>query len=127
MYRANALVELENGLKIRPELSADHRYVIGKELADNPEKQEEWAEISINEKLTPAELRMSIQRGTLVKGLRNERSPGIITFESVFMQFQRAVRQYGGIDEIRKMNEDERERIADLLEPVTEFISQIKG
>jgi hypothetical protein len=125
VYRANALVALESGLKLKADLSQELRYVIGKELADNPEKQEEWANIAVAEKLSPAELRMSIQTNKVVHGLRSERSPGIVSFESVSMSFQRAVRQYGGTEHIRQMDAEDRAKIVKLLEPVTRFIAAI--
>lgn len=125
VYRAESLASLESGVKMKPNLTAELQYVLGKDLADSPEEQERWANIAVEEKLTPAELRLSIGRNEVVHGLRGERSPGIVTFESVSMQFQRALRQYGGVEAVQRMNKAERENIASLMAPITSFVGQI--
>lgn len=125
VYRANAVIALEDGVRVRADITAEHRYVLGKELADHPEKQEEWAATAAREKLTPAELRISIGRGEVVRGLRNERSPGIVTFEAVQMMFRKAVQQYGGTKKIATLPVDVRAKIRDLLRPVVELVDEL--
>lgn len=121
VYRANALLALDSGVKLKPALTNEHRYVLGRSLADSPEKQNEWADTALRENLNPTELKLSIEQGRLVRGLRNERSPGVVTFESVLMMFQRAVKQYGGAKKIKQLPDDEISRIRDLLQPVVNF------
>ena len=95
-------------------LSPEHQYVLGKDL-ETPEERDKWAKIAEEQKLSPADLRTSIEVGEVSRA--KDRDKGLLSFELVLGTFIRCKKGY----DVEKMTQDQRNQIAALLLPIMEF------
>lgn len=99
-------------------LSLEHQYVLGKEL-ETHEEREKWAKIAEEEKLSPADLKTSIEVGEVSRA--KDRQKGLLSFELVLGSFIRCKKNY----DVTVMSKQQREQIAALLLPITEYRNQL--
>lgn len=116
-YNALAISSLSESPIIKG-LSLDHQYILGREVEDE-KKREEWASMVVENKLTPADLRLSIQHGKITRSRSKEH--GVISMEAVVALFLRCRKNY----DVRKMRKRDREELVKIVTPLREFIEEL--
>lgn len=81
-----------------------------------------WARIAMEQRLTPAQLRLSIVHGEVVdREATRLLSTGMITIQGIRQSFDIWYRRVGGINGVRKMDLDHQIEIAEELDSIMEF------
>jgi hypothetical protein len=120
-HHALAISSLPNTIRIQPNLSTEHQYVLGKDLAGDSAQQEHWGKVAEEANLSPQDLRLSISHGRIIRA--RERVNGIVSFESVVALFNRSARALQGV----VLTEAQRMSIYDLLSPILNFAEALKA
>lgn len=81
-----------------------------------------WARIASEQRLTPAQLRLSIVEGEVIdRAAAKLLQTGVITIHGIRQSFDVWYRRVGGIEGVRKMELDHQIEIAEELDSVMEF------
>jgi hypothetical protein len=106
------------------ELTAEHHFVAAR--ADvTPEQKETWLDIAEKEKLTPAELRVSMIKGVVTRAeTGGGRDSGVGSPHAVRQQFDFWMREIE--DRWEKLPPDQLEALHGLLRPIAEFVLRLE-
>lgn len=107
-------------------ITADHLFELSK--AESKTKQVKWARLASELKLTPVQLRFSMDAGEVVD--RNEArklGTGVVTIQGIRQSFEIWRLRVGGIDGVLKMETDDKSAIIGELQEISDFCVQLQG
>lgn len=109
-------------------LSAEHYLVIAR-ADDLPKKGKlKWAKIASEQNLSPVQLKASIAAGEVVDvAAARQQRHGIISIHGIRQEVDIWLNRVGGIEGILKMDKPHQDEILELIEPIANLYSQIKG
>lgn len=121
----NALAYAQTSERVRalPALSDGQRFVIARKFPDDVEKQQEWAEKAVENHLPASSLKVAMETGVIITP--PDKTPGILTFELVAMQFERVLKQMA--PKLARISDEERARLARLFRPVVKFVEEMES
>lgn len=102
-------------------LSTGH-YVVLARAGITPKQMEKWSDIASEQKLSPSQLKASIQHGEVIDpSVVKQQTHGILTIHGISQEFDVWMRRVGGKAGIGKMSDEAREEIAGELEKFAEL------
>jgi len=119
-YRALSIARLSDGTRAVSDVSPEHQYVIGRAFPNEPEKQEQWARVAVDERLSASDLKMSISNGTVTRA--RDRVSGFISFEAVVSLFSRCAKAVKDI----QLTEADKANIVNILSPIVKFSQSLQ-
>ena len=96
---------------------------------DLPKKGKlKWAKIASEQNLSPVQLKASIAAGEVVDvAAARQQRHGIISIHGIRQEVDIWLNRVGGIEGILKMDKPHQDEILELIEPIANLYSQIKG
>ena len=126
--KATAIAMIPLEVRTRYKLNSEHALELSR-LADEDER-EKWAKICEKEKLSPLELKRSIETGRVLRMKEiteiSGQNTGFPTIQSVRFSFERWERHMGERADVLSLHLDERRRILGLLEPIISLAADIE-
>lgn len=108
-------------------LSSDHLHVITKE--SDPEERDRWADVALNEGLSPRELQHSIRNKRVVRqdeiNQLSGRGSGFPTLSSVISAYTRWEKAVGGLEGVRSLGSHDRNHVVEELEPIWRLVEEL--
>lgn len=105
-------------------LTAEHYHVVGHVFGDNEPAQKKWLAAAAKERLSPRELRRSIDAGQVVRSdaTRTGRSSGgLVTIQGIMFTFDQWRRQVGGEESMLHWEEKDRRQWLEETRPFAEL------
>jgi hypothetical protein len=129
VLKAHAIDQLS--LDIRDvNLTGEHYYVLAKSLPNAKKEQGRWAAIATKEKLTPGELKASIEKGKVIRQSERENTrgsdSGVPNIEGLSLVFQRWEKQAGGEEKILAQPLEWKQKLLHELHPIVELAEKVK-
>jgi len=125
--KAEAISLLDYAFREKHILNSEHYYVLSK--LDEPLRSK-WAKTAAKEKLTPLELKRSIELGKVVRiaeiQSQSGQGTGISTIEGVVFRMQQWEKSMGGTDKILELPQESRVNLLKLLTPAVELAARIE-
>jgi hypothetical protein len=128
LIKADAIGQLTLDFRGKFSLTAEHFFVLSK--VEVEKEQSRWAQIAEREKLSPLELKRSIDAGKILRlsNIQKEsgQGSGIPTIQGAVFRFQQWEREIGGKDKLLKLPSADRKQLLDLLTPVVALAASIQ-
>lgn len=110
----------------QPDLKSEHYLVIAR-AGLNKDQQKKWAKTAQEQRLTPNQLKVSIERGEVVsESVAKKQTHGIISIHGIRQEIDVWLRRVGGIEGLLKMEEDDRKEIVGELNLISEIHAKLK-
>ena len=129
VMKAHAIGQLSLELRV-VELTSEHYYVLSKSLPGATKEQGKWAAIAAKEKLSPSELKASIEKGKLVRQSQIEQDrgsgSGVPNIQGLSLVFQRWEKQVGGEAQILAQSKDWKEKFLQEVHPIVDLAHKVE-
>lgn len=129
VLKADAIGQLDFDFRETHQLNAEHYFILSQKLSDTKERTR-WAKIAAKEKLTPLELKRSIEAGKILRAEQIQdhsgQGSGIITIQGALFKMQQWHVKMGGTDSILQLPLEDRQSLLDLLIPAIELAAAIE-
>lgn len=127
--KAESIANLSHDFRETHKLNSEHYFVLTTKVESERER-DRWAAIAAREKLSPLELKRSIEAGKILHttqiSQKSGHGSGINTIQGVIFRMQQWERQMGGPEKISKLPTEERRNLLKLLTPMIELAAQIE-
>lgn len=128
VMKADAIGQLTLDFRGKFALNSEHFFVLSK--VENPKERTRWAQIAEREKLSPLELKRSIEAGKILKlsSIQNHsgQGSGINTIQGAVFRVQQWEREMGGKEKLLKLPKNDRKSLLDLLTPIISLAAEIE-
>lgn len=129
VIKAQSIGQLTFDFRSARPLTSEHYFILSSKLTSTAE-QEQWAETATREKLSPLELKRSIEAGRLLRTAEIEatsgQGTGINTIHGALFRIQQWQRSMGGTDRITALPPDQRSSLLQLLQPTLDLAAAIR-
>lgn len=126
--KADAIGQLTLDFRGRHQLTSEHYFILSK--VESFKERTRWAQIAEREKLSPLELKRSIEAGRILHNdqIQNTsgQGSGINTIQGVIFKMQQWEREMGGVHNIVSLPVEERRNLLELLTPTIALASAIE-
>ena len=127
--KADSIGQLTLDFRQTHELTAEHYFILSNKLPEESERAH-WAKIAAKEKLSPLELKRSIEAGKILK--QNEitntsgQGSGLNTIQGAVFRMQQWERDMGGAEKIIRLPCEDRQSLLELLAPMITLAAAIE-
>ena len=125
--KAESIGQLTLEFREKHALTSEHYFVLSRQPAKDADK---WAKIARSEKLTPLELKRSIEAGKVVRNADlaalSGQGSGINTIQGAIFRLQSWENSLGGRAKVIELPRKEREQILSLLKPTIELAATLE-
>ena len=129
VLKAEAIGQLDFDFRDTHGLNSEHYFILSRKLDDDKDRKR-WAKIASKEKLTPLELKRSIEAGKILKAEQIQdtsgQGSGLLTIQGALFKMQQWHVKMGGTENILKLPPEDRKSLLDLLLPAIELASALE-
>jgi len=127
--KAEAIGQLTFDFRSTHLLNSEHYFILSQKLTEDKDRTR-WAKIATKERLTPLELKRSIESGKVLKTAQIQdasgQGSGIVTIQGALFKMQQWHVKMGGTDQILQLPEEDRQNLLALLTPTIELAAALE-
>lgn len=128
VLKAEAIGQLTLDFRATHQLNSEHYFILSK-LSDDKERTK-WAKLATKNRLTPLELKRSIEAGKILKTDEIQdasgQGSGIVTIQGALFKMQQWQVKMGGTEKILELSSEERLNLLNLLTPTIELAAALE-
>jgi hypothetical protein len=128
VLKAEAIGQLDFDFRDTHQLNSEHYFILSK-LSDDKDRTR-WAKITAKEKLTPLELKRSIESGKVLRAEQIQdtsgQGSGLLTIQGALFKMQQWHVKMGGTESILKLPHQDRQDLLKLLTPAIELAAALE-